>query len=125
MSCCCHASEESQPKLRVRSVVPIEGLSVVCQTSNKEIFEILVSSRNGRKRVAREKGLIYLQLDEEALQLERDRFGLLLVRAVKAPAVEGVAEFRRHVQRLDEAVEVARHSLIDQTDESCTTREIH
>ena len=46
-------------------------------------------------------GVYYLQLQEEALQLKRNRFDLFLLGAIEAPPVKSIAEFRGHVQRLN------------------------
>ena len=59
----------------------------------------------------------HLQIEEKTLQLKRNRFFLLLFGAVKAPSIESVAEFGRHVKGLNQAVKVACHGLIHQADE--------
>lgn len=54
----------------------------------------------------------YLKFEKQALELKGDRFGLFLLRSIKAPAIQSIPKFRRHEQRLYQAVEIAGHGLV-------------
>lgn len=60
-----------------------------------------------------------LQTEKQLLQLKGYAHCLLLWRADKFPVVKGIAELWSHVQRLQKAVQVAGHCLINETHVIC------
>ena len=88
-------------------VVLLERLIASPSETSRQIFGVHNSSRSE------------LQAQEEALQMKRDA---TLLRAIEfrvvRPLVEGTSQFGSHIERLDQAIEVASGALIRQTNKT-------
>ena len=66
--------------------------------------------------IVHSRSITHLELDEESLELVRDAFcSIISIARGELPGVEGISELGRHVEGLQEAVEVAGHGLVHQS----------